>query len=288
MCTVRTGRGIARIAALQTTSHLHSAAGSSHRSYYEVLGIDRTATQDDIKRAYYDKCKKLHPDGSELTGSEQAFCELKEAYDVLRKPSDRRMYDLGVRVPGGYSQRTRSTSADWARHSQGFSHAAGSHHHGGHYNYSGQDWRTFWQTHYEKRESSSTEEDEVFKRNRLVWRRMVRFTAAGLFLVTCYNVSYWYAERQRTRQEFRDLQSINTKDELARSFLRQREHRDKFDDRLEIEAFAKLLGGDIEEAYKRRLEEIRKRNPLEIREEARWMAAVKYKAPRDASSPPGY
>ncbi|KAK6050280.1 DnaJ domain protein, partial [Cooperia oncophora] len=67
------------------------------RDYYEVLGVRRDATQEEIKAAFYAKSKQLHPDkGSSGNGGDSTadFVDLKEAYDVLRRPADRRAYDM--------------------------------------------------------------------------------------------------------------------------------------------------------------------------------------------------
>lgn len=62
--------------------------------YYEILGVSRDASQDDIKKAYRKKARQLHPDyaGAE---SEEAFKELSVAYETLSDPNKRHMYDLG-------------------------------------------------------------------------------------------------------------------------------------------------------------------------------------------------
>jgi molecular chaperone DnaJ len=65
------------------------------RDYYEVLGVGRDATPDDIKRAYRRGALKYHPDkydGDKADG-EARFKELSEAYEVLSDPTKRRRYD---------------------------------------------------------------------------------------------------------------------------------------------------------------------------------------------------
>ena len=61
--------------------------------YYEVLGVPRTATQDDIKHAYRKLARKYHPDVSKLSDAEARFKELGEAYAVLKDPEKRTAYD---------------------------------------------------------------------------------------------------------------------------------------------------------------------------------------------------
>ncbi len=64
------------------------------RDYYDVLGISRSATADDIKRAYRKLAKKYHPDHNENDASAEArFKELQEAYGVLSDANSRGQYD---------------------------------------------------------------------------------------------------------------------------------------------------------------------------------------------------
>ena len=62
------------------------------RDYYEVLGVNKSASKDEIKSAYRKLAKVYHPDNKE-TGDEAKFKEIQEAYDVLFDDKKRQMYD---------------------------------------------------------------------------------------------------------------------------------------------------------------------------------------------------
>ena len=66
---------------------------ANKRDYYEVLGIKKGATDDDIKRAYRVLAKKYHPDVSSEPDAETKFKEVQEAYDVLSDQGKRATYD---------------------------------------------------------------------------------------------------------------------------------------------------------------------------------------------------
>ncbi|MEE4163724.1 MAG: DnaJ C-terminal domain-containing protein [Woeseiaceae bacterium] len=63
------------------------------RDYYEVMGVSRDATQDEIKKAYRRLARKYHPDVSKAADAEERFKEVGEAYAVLKDPEKRAAYD---------------------------------------------------------------------------------------------------------------------------------------------------------------------------------------------------
>jgi curved DNA-binding protein len=63
------------------------------RDFYEVLGVPRTSSQDEIQRAYRKLARKHHPDVSKDPSSEETFKQVSEAYDVLSDPDTRKRYD---------------------------------------------------------------------------------------------------------------------------------------------------------------------------------------------------
>ncbi|MFO7580234.1 MAG: DnaJ C-terminal domain-containing protein [Nitrosomonas halophila] len=72
------------------------------KDYYQIMGIARDTTQDDIKRAYRKLARKYHPDVSKELGAEARFKEIGEAYEVLKDPEKRAAYDqLGARWKNG-------------------------------------------------------------------------------------------------------------------------------------------------------------------------------------------
>lgn len=65
----------------------------SKRDYYEVLGLSKGASDDEIKKAYRKMAKKYHPDVNKDAGAEDAFKEVNEAYEVLSDAQKKATYD---------------------------------------------------------------------------------------------------------------------------------------------------------------------------------------------------
>lgn len=88
-----------------------------YKDYYKTLGVDKTASQDEIKKAYRKLARKYHPDINQEAGAEEKVKEVNEAYEVLKNKEKRAAYDqMGADWNSG-------GAGGWAggRGSQGFS-----------------------------------------------------------------------------------------------------------------------------------------------------------------------
>lgn len=97
---------------------------AAKRDYYDVLGLKRTATENDIKKAYRKLARKYHPDlNPKDKSAEEKFKEIQEAYDVLSDKEKRRQYDtfghaaFGARYGGtrAYGERSGPTDFDFSQ-----------------------------------------------------------------------------------------------------------------------------------------------------------------------------
>ncbi|NRA22703.1 MAG: DnaJ domain-containing protein [Oceanospirillaceae bacterium] len=60
--------------------------------YFEVLGVEKSASQDDIKKAYRRLASKFHPDRNKSEDAVERFQKIKESYDVISDPQKRKLY----------------------------------------------------------------------------------------------------------------------------------------------------------------------------------------------------
>ncbi|CAJ0915132.1 unnamed protein product, partial [Mesorhabditis belari] len=208
------------------------------QTLYDVLGVSKSATQQQIKHAFYDKSKKLHPDGSHSSENERltatkAFVELKHAYDTLRRPADRRAYDFGERIRERRRQGPSTGNFYGSSRSSGFGNFG----------------------------SSRMNEEDFRSASNDQWKWILQVSMIGFGFAILYNLGYVYHLYARERE----LAKLVNKDEIARSFLRQNGFEEIREDHGEIMNLAQILKDDVDEAWRRR---------YEIREEYRWLRAV--------------
>ena len=79
---------------------------ATKRDYYEILGVDRSATDEEVKKAFRKLAFQYHPDRNKNHDAEDRFKEISEAYDVLSDPEKRAKYDrfghAAARGSGGF------------------------------------------------------------------------------------------------------------------------------------------------------------------------------------------
>ena len=93
-------------------------ATSSHKDYYEILGVSKDASVDEIKKAFRTKARTMHPDVCKEPGAEERFKELSEAYETLSDPDKKSRYDAvragGFTTQNPYASSAGGTGASWS------------------------------------------------------------------------------------------------------------------------------------------------------------------------------
>ena len=81
-----------------------------YKDYYEILGVTRTASQDNIRKAYRKLAKQYHPDVSKDKNADVRYREINEAYEVLKDPDKRAKYDA---LGADWQQGQNFTPPNW-------------------------------------------------------------------------------------------------------------------------------------------------------------------------------
>lgn len=86
----------------------------AYKNYYEVLGVDKNATDDEIKKAYRKLARKYHPDlnRNDPKAAEVKMREINEAYDTLKDKDKRKQYDSTLAATTNRSSRTPYPNAE--------------------------------------------------------------------------------------------------------------------------------------------------------------------------------
>jgi curved DNA-binding protein len=90
-----------------------------YKNYYKVLGVEKKASKEEIKKAYRLLARKYHPDVSKASDAEARFKEVSEAYDVLHDKKKRAKYDQVGRAGWEQGQQHQSSYAGSGGYSQG-------------------------------------------------------------------------------------------------------------------------------------------------------------------------
>src|SRR5919197_3835522 len=99
----------------------------AQRDPYAVLGVDRKASEDEVKKAYRKLARRYHPDRNpDDSSAEERFKEVQQAYSILSDPEKRKQYDSGGGIFGGFDPGAFRTGGGFGGLSDIFSDIFGS------------------------------------------------------------------------------------------------------------------------------------------------------------------
>jgi len=157
------------------------------KNYYILLGINTTATSNEIKVAYRALAKKYHPDknpGNKI--AEEKFKEVQEAYAVLSNPAKRKKYDLSFSTEGQSYRKSTSQSYYTA-------------YTGNAYQYAQQQAQYKKQQQKQAAQANNTDTEVKPQKNETKERYQI-LVSVGIALILLYFIVTYSSEKRHTRQ----------------------------------------------------------------------------------------
>jgi len=181
-----------------------ATAAQTRSCLYELLGIKPTASQADIKKAYYEKVKLYHPDTNSDPAAEETFKTIGKAYETLKDPISRQVYDLGKANPN-FSENpndfNHQSSGEYSKHYSNYAKSNDQ----SYSEYYDNKWHGYGKEYTTKR--SSRDEYSEF-RSTAYTERGFDNTITRIFLVVAFLLvlDFYNQYRKAKRREFVDVQ----------------------------------------------------------------------------------